>query len=321
MSALSPVRTSHTRISRPVFLPVSPALKRFLESGPVGSPGLKSVEEWKQAREMWKTLSQPISDTARAQYFNHVEEKFFDGVRSLVATPKTYKPEHEDKRLVYIHGGAFTLGSPDHLFPVFSQISYETGLKVVAIDYSLAPEAPFPAGIDDCEKVVLNLNSQEIDSNNIALIGDSAGGNICLALTNRMKKKPAALSLFSPMTKGAKSESYFVNKDPRITYEDCIYAALYAYFQGDLTQIENPEMNILKGDLSAMPPIYTQTGTRDAIADDSYMLYNEMNRLGREILIDLIPYACHGIVECLDMLEAETARHHAAEFIIEKLGL
>lgn len=88
--------------------------------------------------------------------------------------------------LVYFHGGAFFLGSLDTHDHVARSLAKETGHKVISVGYRLAPEAAFPSGLDDCYGVLRwaaeNGESLEWDGNNLAIAGDSSGGNFVAAV-------------------------------------------------------------------------------------------------------------------------------------------
>src|SRR5262245_13674313 len=83
----------------------------------------------------------------------------------------------EEDLAIYIHGGAFMYGSLTSHAPLVSHIAQAIGRKVLAIDYRLAPEHPFPAGIEDCVAVITAVALQ-YPNVTLGIIGDSAGGNI-----------------------------------------------------------------------------------------------------------------------------------------------
>lgn len=102
---------------------------------------------------------------------------------------RIYTPTEADVYgvLVYVHGGAFFLGSLDTHDHVARALAKETGFKVISVDYRLAPEAAYPAGLSDCYGVVRwaaeNGESLKWDGANLALAGDSSGGNFVAAVT------------------------------------------------------------------------------------------------------------------------------------------
>ena len=99
--------------------------------------------------------------------------------------------------IVYLHGGAFTKGNLDSGDPVAWGIADITGLVVVSADYRLAPEHPFPCGVEDCYAVLLALSKHGadygIDGKRLAVWGDSAGGNMAAAVCLMARDRGAPL--------------------------------------------------------------------------------------------------------------------------------
>lgn len=129
----------------------------------------------------------------------------------LTPTLRLYEPKDcGDKKLpllIYLHGGGWTFGSLNSCAR-FCNAMVESGrLKVLAVDYRLAPEHPFPAGLEDCVEAVNfaweNANRLDIDIKRISIGGDSSGGNLAIAtsLSNRCTGKIESLILFYPVTK------------------------------------------------------------------------------------------------------------------------
>src|SRR5215831_12329861 len=102
---------------------------------------------------------------------------------------RIYRPKnapYPSPCVVYLHGGAFIKGDLDSGDPVAWGVADKTGCVVVSVDYRLAPEHPFPAGVEDCYAVLLFLSrsgaQHGIDPKRLAVWGDSAGGNMAAAV-------------------------------------------------------------------------------------------------------------------------------------------
>ncbi|CAF1121010.1 unnamed protein product [Adineta steineri] len=97
--------------------------------------------------------------------------------------------------IIYYHGGAFYMGSVDTHHPLTRRLALKTGFIVISVEYRLAPEHPFPAGIDDCMKVTKylldsnNAKKYNIDAKRIAISGDSAGGNFAAIIAQEFVSK------------------------------------------------------------------------------------------------------------------------------------
>ena len=126
--------------------------------------------------------------------------------RLCLFEPKDYTGEPLPL-LVYLHGGGWTFGSINSCGRFCNELAASGLVKVLAVDYRLAPENPFPCGLNDCieafDYAVANSASLNIDPHRITVGGDSSGGNlaIAVALTARRDIMPHSLLLFYPVTK------------------------------------------------------------------------------------------------------------------------
>lgn len=130
--------------------------------------------------------------------------------RMLAPTLRLYEPAGNGgplPLLIYLHGGGWTFGSLNSCARFCQAVAASGRMKVLAVDYRLAPENPFPAGLDDCRRAVLYAHSHAgllgIDENRIAVGGDSSGGNLALAtaLSPACRDRIESLVLFYPVTK------------------------------------------------------------------------------------------------------------------------
>ena len=130
--------------------------------------------------------------------------------RDLSPTMRLYGPEGVGGALpllIYFHGGGWTFGSLNSCGRFCDAMAASGKMKVLAVDYRLAPEHPFPEGLDDCvdaiEYAVRNSNRLNIDPAHISVGGDSSGGNLAIAsaLSDRCAGMIESLVLFYPVTK------------------------------------------------------------------------------------------------------------------------
>ncbi len=125
--------------------------------------------------------------------------------------PDNLSPEHPAPCVVYLHGGGWVVGDLDSHDFVTAALAVDLNAVVIAVNYRLAPEHPFPAGFDDCLTVwrALQIQAQrlDIDPNRSAIAGDSAGGNlaaaVCLALRDAGEQQPVGQVLVYPGLGGA----------------------------------------------------------------------------------------------------------------------
>ena len=197
-------------------------------------------------------------------------EEITDGPAGEWLIPAEAQP---GQAILYLHGGGFALGSPRVYRHVTTRLARAAGMRTLAPDYRLAPEHPFPAGLDDCIAAYQHLLDTGLQSGQIAVAGDSAGGGLAvslmLACNERGLPLPAKLLLFSPwldLALTGESMSERAARDPLIRPDDLRrYAALYL----DGKQPETPLASPLCGDLSGLPPTTVYVGTEEVLFDDA----------------------------------------------------
>ena len=132
-------------------------------------------------------------------FYKKIDEKIYNGshavpVRIFFPNEKCFQESNDktsdsrDKKLLlFIHGGGWVTESIDNYERICARLADATGQYVVAVEYRLAPEDKFPSGLEDCYVVAKALYTGKFVLNvkpeNITLIGDSAGGNLCAALS------------------------------------------------------------------------------------------------------------------------------------------
>ncbi|MEN0053828.1 MAG: alpha/beta hydrolase [Mucilaginibacter sp.] len=210
------------------------------------------------------------------------EEVIIAGVPCTWFTPADAE---EDNIVIYIHGGAFIFGSTNSHAPMVSYIARELNRKVLMINYRLAPEHPFPAGIVDCT-VVINAFCEENPDITFGIIGDSAGGNLTMTtqLVLRDTKGPAAqyTIVISPWTDlECKSESHERNKkvDTVLTTAYLVEAAgMYAPSQN----LSTPVLSPVNAKFDGFAPVLILSGTYEILQDDSINLHKRLVESGVE---------------------------------------
>ena len=153
-----------------------------------------------------------------------IEEIYLENIRTLFFDYDEFK---DDKCILYFHGGGYVAGSPETHQNLLISIAEKSNLKVYAIDYSLAPEKPFPAALNDAVKSFKCLLRIGYKSQNIFIGGDSAGGNLSivtiLKLQETNKPLPSKVFLLSPwadLTGEGSSIKENSLSDPYLSYDD-----------------------------------------------------------------------------------------------------
>lgn len=145
------------------------------------------------------------SRNTRPKYSNDVE------TRMITETMRIYETKNKQHKrlpaLLYLHGGGWTFGSINSCGRFCNALAASGGIRVIALDYRLAPEHPYPAGLNDCigavEYIINHADELQIDTDRITIGGDSSGGNLALAtaLSEACRGKIESLLLFYPVTK------------------------------------------------------------------------------------------------------------------------
>lgn len=225
----------------------------------------------------------------------------------------------DDAAFLYIHGGGFVAGSPLTHRPLTWRLAKEIGVSVYAIDYRLAPEHCYPAGLDDCVTAYKALLEKGISAKSILVGGDSAGGNLTLALTLRLKAEglplPAALICLSPatdMTGGGESQVTNAESDAMFVPE-MMGSLMPVYCPG--VDERDPFVSPLFGNLEGFPPTLFQAGEDEMLRDDSVRMADALKAAGAEATIEVWPKVWHVWQLNADMLpEAREAIAHIVRF-------
>jgi len=201
-----------------------------------------------------------------------------------------------DDIVIYIHGGAFIFGSVNSHAPMVSYIAQALGRKVLVIDYRLAPEYPFPAGMEDCVAVI-NTLCEQFPRTRFGLIGDSAGGNITMATGLVLKEqegpRPQYTIVISPWVDLAcKNESYERNrKTDTILARPYLMEAAQLYAAG--RDLSIPLLSPVNGNFAGLTPVLILCGTHEILEDDAVHLYQRLVKDGVDATLKLFKNELH----------------------------
>ncbi|HET8992942.1 MAG TPA: alpha/beta hydrolase [Rhodococcus sp. (in: high G+C Gram-positive bacteria)] len=168
--------------------------------------------------------------------------------------------------VLYLHGGAYTCASPATHRSLVAHLAAASGAVVYALDYRLAPEHPYPAALDDAVQAYLQLLTEPgMLPETVSIAGDSAGGGLTVATTNRLRTDhgvtPAAIGLFSPwVDPGSRSAPF--DRDVVVNTR-WVYSSAKAYLgDGDPT---DPGYAPMHADPTGLPPTLIQVGTTEVL--------------------------------------------------------
>ncbi len=218
--------------------------------------------------------------------------------------------------LIYMHGGAWTQGSPETHWDITSRIVSWNRQTVISIDYAKAPEHPFPIAINQCASVVdwvfSNAAELGLDREKIAIGGDSAGGNLAAALTLKFKESECplrALLLIYPACDFDRSRpSYAENHDGPLL-KVAGMGAVRAMYCPNPDDFENPLVApLLAPDHSNLPPTFIAVAEHDPLRDSGLAYADVLRQAGVPVEVDPGTGLIHGYLRameyCSDSLEA-----------------
>ena len=230
-------------------------------------------------------------------------------------------------RLMYVHGGSWMSGSLSGYRAHASRIAAATGCTVLNVDYRLAPEHPYPAGLDDCDQALdwmfRHGPNKKQSARSVFIAGDSAGGTLVLALLLKRldsgKPLPSAAIALSPATDlswGGASFRAKAELDP-VLRKERLYGVVKAYVQ-ERTTAKDPYVSPLFGELKGLPPLLLQAGESEVLLDDSVRFAQKAERAGVTVRLDTWPDMPHVFQMFAPYLpEATQALKVIAEFVKE----
>jgi epsilon-lactone hydrolase len=180
------------------------------------------------------------------------------------------------KVILYLHGGGYALGSIASSQMLCAALAQATGIKVILPEYRLAPEHPFPAALEDAQKVYRWLLAEGYKPENIVISGDSAGGGLgvatVLALRDAKAPLPAAVVALSPwvdLTLSGQSHMSKANAEILLNAEDLTE---WRTFYAGAESPSNPLISPVYADFHGFPPLLIQVGSEEVLLDDARML-------------------------------------------------
>jgi acetyl esterase len=185
-------------------------------------------------------------------------------------------------QVVYLHGGGFVVGGLNSHDDVCAEICGHTGFAVTAVDYRLSPEHPFPQDMNDALGAVQKLAQSGLP---IVLVGDSAGGNLCAAVSAALRASPAApigqVLVYPGLGAGANTDSAVAHSfAPMLTSQDMtFYSAIRA--GDDAAAQADPRFSPLRADdFSGLPPTIAITAQCDPLSDDGKLYCEQILAAG-----------------------------------------
>ena len=196
-----------------------------------------------------------------------------------------YQENSDSRRVVlYLHGGGYVFGGYGSHGEIASKMASLINGKTLLLEYSLAPENPFPAAIEDALIAYRWLLEGGTNASDIVLAGDSAGGGLSVALLLQLKRAglglPRAVCLFSPWVDlTCSSDSIKKNESSDCMLSPRALERFKQYYLGE-SDSKNELVSPIFGDLSGLPPTYVAVGSNEILLDDARTLVSGIKSSG-----------------------------------------
>ena len=292
-------------------MPVHPEIKKILDSIPQSNTKPKIIPE--EHRKMFDVPILPVEK--RVQVYS-VEERVIPTVEADIPV-RIYTPKEGNSHpiLLYFHGGAFFSGTLESYDEIVRPLCIESGYKVISVGYRLAPEHPFPAALVDCYNVTkwATENKEELqwDGKNLAIAGDSAGGNLVAAVSLMARDKKEVtitkqvliypsldlnVSEFRYPSLVENARGYFVESDQLAEYNSF-------YLLGDV-DTDNPLVSpIREENLENLPKALVITAEYDPMRDEGELYAEKLQKSGVPVELKRYEGITHGFLGKFTHLE------------------
>ena len=309
-------------MSHPVDPFMAPLLQQLRDARPVDFAAIP-IEEGRRLSEAanipWNNPRLPIA---------RVEGLMIPGAAGPMPA-RLYHPAGQETRplVIFVHGGGWTFGSLESHDGIARHLAMESGCAVLAFEYRLAPEHPFPAGLDDTlaafEFACRGGLGQSVDDSRCALAGDSAGANLALAAL--LKHKGNASLATATLFYGCYAPIFDTPSHKRLGDGTYILGTkgMRWYWRNFLGQDSESTTSLavpLRADLSGLPPLYLNAAGLDPLLDDTLLLSGRLSEAGIRHRLDVFPGVVHGFLRMTrDLPVARQALHAAGEFLAREL--
>lgn len=299
---------------------------------PFLNPGPNDLEGWKELNQQIESMviaqSKPVVDSLKPNVtFTQLGDDTVV-VDVLDIKPKNWKDN--GKVIVYLHGGGYTILSANSTLSNAATIANTTGLRVISVDYSLAPVSKWNQTTGEVVSVIKSLVNEQGYSleDDMVMFGDSAGGGLVAGSVLKMRDEgigiPAAIVLWSPWTDvTGEGDSYVTLKNADLFIsEDLMLENMAGAYANIAADQKNPYVSPVYGNFSkGFPPTLIQVGTKEILLSDSVRLYQALDKADIPVKLDVYEGMPHVFQSILyGTPESKLAIEKTGEFLKEYLN-
>ncbi|MGC8658685.1 MAG: alpha/beta hydrolase [Desulfomonilaceae bacterium] len=272
----------------PTPLDVSPELRKVIAC-PLTSlvdVSPKTSKEWHDLVSKKSALDLPIIKKLQDLFPVNIKIEILDGVKTFTVTPEKILEDNKNRVLMHLHGGGYVFNPGKTGLGEAILMAYYGKIKVISVDYRMAPDFPFPAALDDTVTVYKQI-LKSYKATNIGVFGTSSGGALTAATVLKLREigvsLPGAVSLGTPWVDLTQTgDSLFTNEyidDVIVKYNGMLEACAKVY--AGAHDMKDPFVSPLYADFSkGFPPAILTTGTRDLLLSDTVRLHRKLRQAG-----------------------------------------
>ena len=228
----------------------------------------------------------------------------------------------EKGTLFYLHGGGWTFGSTESFIGIMSKLAERTHCTVIGIEYALAPEFPFPCGLDDCLWAWRWLTREDSSGRPWFVAGDSSGANLALSMMIDLRAAKQPLPQGAALVygvycgeSGSESQRLFGQGQFGLTTERMAWF-LNNYVPGGVAETARARLFPIEAELNDLPPLLIVAAELDPLRDDSIKLAEKLRRSNTPVEFKQVPGVIHSFLHWSDVLpEAATTLDDMALFL------
>ena len=286
---------------------------RVLPLPPTASPQLQAIiaapypptwnanphdaAEWKELIARRAAAAAAALPALRDKLGVTIEATTIAGVKVFILTPKDIPAANRTRLLVNVHGGGYVFGPGESGTGEATAMAAQ-GFKVIAIDYRMPPDFPYPAAMDDAMAVWKELVKTH-DPRSMAIFGSSTGGGMTLAMVLRAKQEglplPAAIAPGTPWSDlTERGDTYKTNEwldNVLVSWHGWLGHAAELYASGH--DLKDPQLSPIYGDFAGFPPAILTSGTRDLFLSLTVLTHRKLRRAGVEAELQVFEGASH----------------------------
>lgn len=284
----------------------------------IHSVNVTHIEDKLQAARVFYEKLIPLAGTQEAVFA--VEDKTIEFTDRKINI-RIYRPDNEKTLpvVVYFHGGGFFKGSLETHDRPLRQLANLSGVVIISVDYRLAPEYPFPHGLNDCidttEWIINHAEELGIDSHYMAVAGDSAGGTLATGVAGKLNNILCQILIYPATDTSLATPSWSeFAEGPILTLKQAI--ELWEYYTGGKINAAS----IFNDDLSGMPDTFIITAEYDPVRDEALVYAKKLRDANVQVTEKLYPKMIHGFVQMGGVIDqGREAIATIAEYVRYKL--